>query len=80
MFDVSEDEDDEKIVFFNDPQHVPTAYYVTHWSSDPYIEGAWSQLSVGGSPEDRRILGTKISDRLILAGEACHVKYPAMVR
>ena len=69
----------ERDIFFKDPRHLPSAYSISHWSNDPYIRGAWSQLSVGGSPEDRLALGSKISSRLILAGEACHVKYPAMV-
>ena len=72
--------DKDKENFFADPRHTPVSYSISHWSTDPFIQGAWSQLSVGGTPEDRRVLGSKISDRLILAGEACHVKYPAMVR
>jgi hypothetical protein len=61
-------------------RHPFLTYSISHWSSDEYIQGAWSQLDVGGCPDDRRVLGSKISDTLILAGEACHVKYPAMVR
>lgn len=72
-------QDMEADAFFKDPRHLPSAYSISHWSADPYSNGAWSQLSVGGTPEDRRALGQKISNRLILAGEACHVKYPAMV-
>jgi hypothetical protein len=71
---------DEEQAFFTDPCHTPVSYSISHWGTDPFIQGAWSQLSVGGSPEDRYVLGSKISNRLILAGEACHVKYPAMVR
>mmetsp|Transcript_14324 Transcript_14324/g.26805 ORF Transcript_14324/g.26805 Transcript_14324/m.26805 type:complete len:521 (+) Transcript_14324:194-1756(+) len=65
--------------FSSDSLHTPVSYAVSHWGSDPYIQGAWSQLSVGGSPLDREVLGSTISNRLILAGEACHVTYPAMV-
>lgn len=34
---------------------------------------------MGGSPDDRSVLGSLISNHLVLAGEACETKMPAMV-
>lgn len=58
----------------------PLSYHVSRWSEDPYSLGSWSQLCVGGETQlHRKILGSPISDDLILAGEACDVDFPAMV-
>jgi hypothetical protein len=65
--------------YLQDPTHLLTHSAVSHWSYSPYSGGAWSQLSVGGTPLHRRDLGECVSERVVLAGEACHVKFPAMV-
>jgi hypothetical protein len=65
--------------YLQDPTHLLTHSAVSHWSYSPYSGGAWSQLSVGGTPLHRRDLGEWVSERVVLAGEACHVKFPAMV-
>jgi len=53
---------------------------VARWDEDPYSLGSWSQTRVGGDPSIHRgILGSPVSESLILAGEACDIRFPAMV-
>ncbi|WP_313712572.1 FAD-dependent oxidoreductase [Pseudomonas sp.] len=56
----------------------PTAWHVTHWSTDPFSLGAYSALLPGGTGQHRAILGQLQENRLIIAGEACSVTAPAM--
>ena len=56
----------------------PTAFHVTHWSTDPFSRGAYSTLLPGGTPEHRRRLGEVLGGKLVLAGEACNPNAPAM--
>ncbi len=51
--------------------------YVTNWNNDPWTLGPYSTLAVGGTPEDRRRLGSLIDNRLIFAGEHVSVDHPA---
>lgn len=55
------------------------SFNVVRWSIDPFSKGSWSQLVVGGTPEDRRRLGQPVGDSLIFAGEACNPIQPAQV-
>jgi monoamine oxidase len=57
----------------------PISYHVARWSNKPYSQGAWSQLLVGGTPDDREQLGRPISDAFILAGEATARDFPSQV-
>ncbi|MFV3308459.1 FAD-dependent oxidoreductase [Pseudomonas sp. NY15181] len=59
--------------------HRPIAWHVTHWSHDVYSQGAYSTLLPGGSPAHRAALGDCLDGRLVIAGEACNPKAPAMV-
>ena len=65
--------------FFADPSHRPQSFHVSHWCAEPYSQGAWSQLCVGGTPSDRTQLGSKVSDNFIIAGEATSAGMAAMV-
>lgn len=56
----------------------PIAWHVTHWRDDPFSLGAYSTLLPGGTPAHRQALGKCLGDRLVLAGEACNPKAPAM--
>ncbi|MNG94683.1 Putrescine oxidase [compost metagenome] len=56
----------------------PTAWHVTHWRDDPYSRGAYSTLLPGGTPAHRSTLGEALGGRLLIAGEACNPKAPAM--
>ncbi|WP_152223278.1 NAD(P)/FAD-dependent oxidoreductase [Pseudomonas sp. SCB32] len=59
--------------------HRPIAWHVTHWSQDIYCQGAYSTLLPGGTPAHRAALGECLGGRLVIAGEACNPKAPAMV-
>lgn len=61
------------------PVHRPTAWHVTHWSLDSYCGGAYSTLLPGGTPAHRATLGECLGGRLVIAGEACNPRAPAMV-
>jgi Flavin containing amine oxidoreductase len=41
--------------------------------------GSWTALGPGGSPADRRLLGTPIDDRFVLAGDCTNPTQPSMV-
>ncbi len=56
----------------------PLAWHVTHWRNDPFCRGAYSTLLPGGTPRHRQVLGECVGRRLVLAGEACNPKAPAM--
>ena len=56
----------------------PTAWHVTHWCDDAYCLGAYSTLLPGGRPQHRHVLGECLDGRLVIAGEACNPKAPAM--
>ena len=58
---------------------LPISWHVQRWSEEEFTGGAWSQLVEGGSMQDRKALGSPISPRLIIAGEACDPDMPAMV-
>lgn len=58
--------------------HKPLAWHVTHWRNDPFSRGAYSTLLPGGTPRHRQVLGECLYGRLVLAGEACNPKAPAM--
>ena len=58
--------------------HRPIAWHVTHWSDDPFSLGAYSALLPGGKPTHRATLGACLDGRLVLAGEACNPRAPAM--
>jgi monoamine oxidase len=51
--------------------------WVTQWNLDPLTGGVYSSLGVGGTPEDRVVLGTPVHPRVVLAGEYTSVDYPA---
>lgn len=58
--------------------HRPTAWHVTHWSADPFSLGAYSALLPGGTRQHRSDLGQVLHERLVIAGEACDTRAPAM--
>lgn len=60
-------------------QSKPTSFHVARWTNNPYAQGSWSQLLVGGKPSDREQLGKPISKSFILAGEATVPDFPSQV-
>ena len=56
----------------------PVETHITRWQSDPYSMGAYSFVAAGSSPSDRERLAAPVG-RLLFAGEACHLNYPATV-
>lgn len=53
----------------------PTGAIVTRWGTDPYSLGSYSFISVGSSPDDMRVLGEPVSERLLFAGEATNPEF-----
>lgn len=53
----------------------PTRALVTRWAADPYARGSYSFIAVGSSPDDMRILGEPVNDRLLFAGEATNPEF-----
>ena len=52
---------------------------VTHWDSDPWVQGAYS-YALPGHAGDRRRLGEPLADgHLLFAGEACHAGFASTV-
>jgi polyamine oxidase len=51
--------------------------FVTTWSSEPCIGGAYSTLGVGATPSDRSALSEVLGQRMTFAGEHLSVEYPA---
>jgi monoamine oxidase len=56
----------------------PLAVHVARWGDDPWSRASWSALAPGGSAADRRVLGTPINGRLVLAGDATNPTAPSM--
>jgi len=56
----------------------PTYTYVTKWDSDPFSFGSYSTTGVGSTNDDFFVLSKPIK-RLLFAGEATEVTYPATV-
>ena len=46
---------------------------VKHWSTEPYIKGAYSFPAAGVGPLDRRELAAPVAGALFFAGEATHI-------
>ena len=57
----------------------PTSYTVSHWSTDPFALGAYSNHGISSVPADRDLLREPVGDRLFFAGEASHKNHPATV-
>jgi lysine-specific histone demethylase 1 len=57
----------------------PAQAIVSRWGQDPFARGAYSFLAVGSSPADRAVLATPVNDRVVLAGEAVTLAWPATV-
>ncbi|XFA72325.1 FAD-dependent oxidoreductase [Thermosynechococcaceae cyanobacterium Okahandja] len=57
----------------------PTRFALSRWGQDPFSYGAYSFIPPLASPADYRSLSEPIGDRLFLAGEATHDRYPATV-
>jgi polyamine oxidase len=57
----------------------PSHAIVTRWGLDPFARGAYSYLAVGSSPADRAVLATPVHERVLLAGEAATLAWPATV-
>ncbi len=51
--------------------------FVTTWSAEPYIGGAYSTLGVGATPADRTALNEVLGQRMTFAGEHLSVDHPA---
>ena len=47
----------------------PTKYFVTRWSTDPWIQMAYSFVKTGGSGEAYDILAEEIQGMVFFAGE-----------
>lgn len=58
---------------FNFTQEVPdpTKYFVTRWSTDPWIQMAYSFVKTGGSGEAYDIIAEEIQGTIYFAGEVC---------
>lgn len=58
---------------FNLTQEVPdpTKYFVTRWSTDPWIQMAYSFVKTGGSGEAYDIIAEEIQGTIYFAGEVC---------
>ncbi len=57
----------------------PEKYIITRWAQDPFAQGSYSYISVGGSGEAYTALAEPIDNRLFFAGEATHKQFPATV-
>lgn len=53
----------------------PTGAIVTRWGTDPYSLGSYSFIAVGSSPDDMRVLGEPVGERLLFAGEATNPEF-----
>lgn len=47
----------------------PTKYFVTRWSTDPWIQMAYSFVRTGGSGEAYDIIAEEIQGAVFFAGE-----------
>lgn len=57
----------------------PTKYFVTRWSTDPWIQMAYSFVKTGGSGEAYDILAEEIQGTVFFAGEATNRHFPQTV-
>ena len=58
----------------------PFDYHIQRWSADIHSGyGSWSQITVGGTINDRKKLSEPISKSFKLAGEAVCSEQPAQV-
>lgn len=57
----------------------PTGRVVTRWLSDPWAQGSYSALLVGGAASARQTLTGLIEGRMALAGEYTATDFPATV-
>lgn len=49
----------------------PTKYFVTRWSTEPWIQMAYSFVKTGGSGEAYDIIAEEIQGTIFFAGEVC---------
>ena len=56
----------------------PTKYFVTRWSTDPWIQMAYSFVKTGGSGEAYDIIAEEIQGTIFFAGEV-HVVTPILI-
>jgi polyamine oxidase len=47
----------------------PVAAHATDWTNDPFSNGSYSYIPLGGSSDDMRALGGRLSPQVVLAGE-----------
>ncbi len=57
----------------------PTAAVASRWSRDPWAQGAYSHIPVGGHPALYQQLAEPVAGRMFFAGEATNPQYPATV-
>ncbi|XP_036203419.1 lysine-specific histone demethylase 1B isoform X7 [Myotis myotis] len=57
----------------------PTKYFVTRWSTDPWIQMAYSFVKTGGSGEAYDIIAEEIQGTIFFAGEATNRHFPQTV-
>uniref|UniRef100_A0A8C4LL41 Lysine demethylase 1B n=1 Tax=Equus asinus TaxID=9793 RepID=A0A8C4LL41_EQUAS len=57
----------------------PMKYFVTRWSSDPWIQMAYSFVKTGGSGEAYDIIAEEIQGAVFFAGEATNRHFPQTV-
>uniref|UniRef100_A0A8C0N828 Lysine demethylase 1B n=2 Tax=Canis lupus familiaris TaxID=9615 RepID=A0A8C0N828_CANLF len=57
----------------------PTKYFVTRWSTDPWIQMAYSFVKTGGSGEAYDIIAEEIQGTVFFAGEATNRHFPQTV-
>nr|XP_055118729.1 lysine-specific histone demethylase 2 isoform X4 [Symphalangus syndactylus] len=57
----------------------PTKYFVTRWSTDPWIQMAYSFVRTGGSGEAYDIIAEDIQGTIFFAGEATNRHFPQTV-
>ncbi|XP_045151689.1 lysine-specific histone demethylase 1B [Echinops telfairi] len=57
----------------------PTKYFVTRWSTDPWIQMAYSFVKTGGSGEAYDIIAEEIQGKVFFAGEATNRHFPQTV-
>lgn len=67
-------------VMFGRSTPAPVRSVVTRWSADPWALGAYSCAPVGATHTMRARLAEPVDERLHLAGEAVHPRYPATVQ
>lgn len=54
----------------------PDGFRITQWGRDPWALGAWAHVPPKASGDDIDALAQPVGNRLFLAGEATHRKYP----